>query len=88
MVTLFGSPNFDVGLARVFAPGSYNHDQLSYSTLYTMPVQSLIVPSGLSLVLFKDFYLESESKTIMGPAKIDLKSNPDFKDWNMQINSI
>ena len=55
MVTLFGSPNFDVGLARVFAPGSYNHEQVSYSTLYTMPVQSFIVPSGLTLVLFKDF---------------------------------
>lgn len=51
-------------------------------------VKSLIIPSGLSAVIFIDQFLVGKSKTIVGPAKIDLQSNPEYQEWNTYISSM
>lgn len=90
-VQLFHRDRYDASFMGIFPLGQYDSEDIKHHHVdkggYWAATSSVIVPSGLTVTLFKGDYYSSESLTLIGPRMVDFV-NGDHKDWNDQTRSL
>ena len=92
LVQAFGNHKFGLGHAGLFGVGEYTGDDFKNHHVdkggYSGAISSLVIPSGLFAILYKDNFYKGDSVTIKGPNIVDLDGDKDYQGWNDQVRSM